>query len=401
MKVVMINNLYAPNVRGGAERSVQLLAEALVRAGVQVTVICADRREHAAVELNGVKVVTLATANLYWPFGDAAPTPLRRKLWHLLDVYSPIMRTRIENVLRDERPAIVHTHNLQGITVSAWQAAKSRGLPVLHTLRDYYLSCARASRFRDGRNCARTCAGCVPFCAARRRASGVVDAVAGTGRFILERHLELGFFRQAVWRTVITNPAVAVESARPSGRHLVFGYLGRLEPAKGVELLLRTFAARDDDGWELWVAGAGPPVYVEELQRQASQARRAPQIRFLGWVDGAEFLRRVDVVVVPSLWHEPLSRAAIEAQVSGVAVIATRRGGLPEIVEDESTGWLFEPDEAGALERVIERIVRQPELARRYGAAAAAAADRFRPETNAMLYVQAYESVLRGSRSDE
>jgi len=101
MKVLMVNNLYTPNVRGGAERSVQLLAEALVRAGVEVTVATTDERAGAPVDVNGVRVVTLAIANLYWPFGNAAPSPLRRKLWHLLDVYNPLMsRTTAPQRLR-------------------------------------------------------------------------------------------------------------------------------------------------------------------------------------------------------------------------------------------------------------------------------------------------------------
>jgi glycosyltransferase involved in cell wall biosynthesis len=234
----------------------------------------------------------------------------------------------------------------------------------------------------------------VPFCAARRYPSDVVDAVVGTGQFILDRHTELKFFPPRALRKVITNPAVAVDTKRRTGRSLTFGYLGRLTPLKGVEVLIRAFAKRNDDDWQLLIAGAGAPEYVGHLQKLASKACRPAQIRFLGWTDSAEFLRCVDVVVVPSLWHEPLSRSAIEAHVSGIAVVASRRGGLSEIVEDGVTGVLFEPDEDGSLEHVIDVLLAHPDQVRLYGDAARARADRFRPDVVAAQYMRAYEEVL-------
>jgi len=394
MKVLMVNNLYAPDFRGGAERSVQLLAEALVVGGTEVTVVCTAPAPQAATELNGVKVVRIGLANAYWPFGDATISSLRRKFWHLFDTYNPVMKARLVEVLRREQPDIVHTNNLQGISVLAWRAASVCGVPVLHTLRDYYLSCARASRFRNGRYCSSTCFACVPFCAARRYPSDVVDAVVGTGQFILDRHTELKFFPPQALRTVIANSAIAVETKRPTGRSLTFGYLGRLAPFKGVELLVRAFANRNDGGWELLIAGTGQPADVDHLQALAAKASRPDQIRFLGWTESAEFLRCVDVLVVPSLWQEPLSRAAIEAQVSGIAVVASRRGGLSEVVEDGVTGKLFDPDEDGDLVRTIESLLAHPEQARRFGDAARTRADRFRPAVVAAQYLRAYEEVL-------
>lgn len=394
MRVLMVNNLYAPNVRGGAERSVQLLAEALAVAGVEVTVVSADERSGAPVELNGVKVVTLGVPNVYWPFGDAQPSPSQRKLWHLLDIYNPLAKRSLLQVVRDERPEVVHTHNLQGLSVAAWWAAEAAGVPVLHSLRDYYLACARAMCFRDGRNCTRTCMTCLPFCTARRALSQSVAGVVGTSRFILDRHLELGFFRGASSRRAIGNVCGERPERREVGRApLTFGYLGRLEPMKGVELLLGAFAERADSRWRLLIAGAGPAAVVDTWKRQAAGAKQPDQIRFFGWTDWLELLARIDVLIVPSLWHEPLSRSAIEAQSSGVPVIASRRGGLPEIVEDEATGLLFEPDEVGSLARAIDRMLDDPRLVSRLGAGALELSQRFRPEVIAAQYLEAYEDV--------
>jgi len=392
MKVVIVNNLYAPNIRGGAERSVQLLAEALVAMGVQVSVVCTAEKSGDTVDLNGVKVITLAVGNLHWPFGRTSAPRLQRQLWHVIDTYNRLMQGRIGRVLEAEKPDVVHTNNLQGISIAAWRAAKRRAVPVVHTLRDYYLVCARASCFRNGQNCSRTCLECLPFHTARRFASRWVDAVVGTSRFILERHTQVGFFSDASLRTVIVNSAVACERSRAPRRRVVFGFLGRFEPSKGIERLLRAFADRDDDDWELLIAGVGS--VAEQLRCQAAGARRPERISFPGWIDAEEFLRRVDVVVVPSLWHAPLSRSAIEAQVNGLPVVASRRGGLPEIVSDGSTGLLFDPDEPEALARVIDQLLRQRHLIDQLGDAARKEAHRFRPDRVAARYVETYTTAI-------
>jgi glycosyltransferase involved in cell wall biosynthesis len=398
VKILIVNNLYAPNVRGGAERSVQLLAEALVRDGKEVTVVTTAEHPAEMIEVGGVRVVTLSIANLYWPFGDAQPSPLRRKLWHLIDIYNPLVIGRLTEVMRSERPDVVHTNNLQGISVAAWRAAESLGVPVLHTLRDYYLACARAICFRGGRNCSQTCLPCLPFFMVRRALSRRVTGVVGTSGFILQRHLAAGFFPAAIVRRTIANPSPSVDRAERGRSSLTtFGYLGRIESAKGVALILCAFAERTGTDWQLLIAGNGSQALVEDLQRQAARAERIEQIRFLGWIDATDFLGRVDVLLVPSLWHEPLPRAIIEAQSNGVAVVGSRRGGISEIVEDGVDGLLFEPDEPGGLSRAIDRLLHDSGLVSRLVAGARERSRRYRPEIIAKQYCEAYEEV-KGSK---
>jgi len=393
VKIVILNNLYPPNVRGGAERSVQLLAEILVRSGNQVTVVTTGDRDFGVSEVGGVRVVTLAGGNLYWAFGERRASYWQRGLWHVLDTYNPRIVDRLAQLIRDEKADVVHTNNLQGISVAAWRAAERAGVPVLHTLRDYYLVCARAICFRDGRNCESTCLDCLPFCTVRRALSQRVAGVVGTSRFVLERHTGFGYFRDARLRRVIHNPSpdrIRSKSARGDG--LTFGYLGRIEESKGLELLVRAFGERGDAGWRLLIAGTGPEAVVESLRRLASRAKRPDQIRFVGWTDGAAFLADVDVLVVPSLWNEPLPRVAIEAQSNGVVVIGSRRGGIAEIV-DERSGLLFEPEEPETLSAAIDRLLEQPELVARLSAEALKAAERFRPDVVGREYLAAYQSI--------
>jgi glycosyltransferase involved in cell wall biosynthesis len=85
---------------------------------------------------------------------------------------------------------------------------------------------------------------------------------------------------------------------------------------------------------------------------------------FLGWVPPAEMpglLRKSDVLVVPSIWPEPLARVLLEGMISGLVVVATPTGGTPEIVSDGENGLLFTPGNSEDLAQKIARLADDPE----------------------------------------
>jgi glycosyltransferase involved in cell wall biosynthesis len=399
VKILIVNSLYPPYVLGGAERSVQDLAEALAALDIEIVVASTVGRGGASTKVvNGVKVVHLPIANLYWPFDRVIRSPAHRKLWHLIDAYNPAMKAAVARLIRQERPSVVHTNNLQGISVAAWRAASAARIPILHTLHDYYLTCARCSRYRDGYSCDRTCWGCLPFLLARRRAAACVAGVVGVSRFILDHHCDRGFFGGAKFRSVIRHvcpPAVRLRTADSTASPVTFGYLGRLTPEKGVNLLLDTFAARSDGGWRLLVAGEeADEGYRRSLGQRVAGMRDRSAIRFLGWVDPVQFFTQIDVLLVPSLWQEPLPRVIQEAYTAGVPIVGSRRGGIPELIEDSVTGLLFDPDVPKTLGAVVDRILEDRSVAGRLGQNARRRARENAPEHIVEEYRNAYRAVL-------
>lgn len=404
VKILLVNSLYPPNVRGGAERAVQELAESLVAGGLEVTAASTAGAGAARTgSLNGVKTVYLPSANLHWPFDRVARSTARRKLWHLIDIYNPAMQARLARLIRRERPDIVHTSNLQGLSVAAWHAARAAQIPIVHTLQDYYLTCGRCSRYRNGDNCESTCWECAPFLLARRLASRCVAGVVGVSRFILEHHRNLGLFGGARFSGVIphvTPPLPKRREAVSPGAALTFGYLGRLVPEKGIEWLLDTLAARRDRGWKLLIAGEGEPEYAQALRRRA-EAQNPSAIRFLGWVEPAEFFPRIDVLVVPSRWHEPLARVVVEAHSYGIPVVGAARGGIPEQVENGVTGLLFDSEAPDSLAAAIDRLLADRSLARRLGQAAERCAEATAPRYIVEGYRKVYRAVLEAEAGVE
>jgi glycosyltransferase involved in cell wall biosynthesis len=354
LKILFANSSYPPHFVAGAERVVQSLAEALVSRGHQAVVVTTQPGGRMEVaELNGVKVYYLPIANVYAPFRAKRPGAAQRALWHAVDSYNPAMARAVGKVLDTESPNVVNTHNLVGLSCAVIGSIKDRGLPLVHTLHDQYLLCPRSTMFKRDRNCQRLCLDCRLYALPRRVASSRVDVVVGVSRFILQRHVDFGYFRGAEPRVIYNgvgdgNHKRIRRQPTPDGR-LRFGFLGQLRPTKGLHQLVSAFAAECAGEAELWIAGHGDSNYEAELRRQTAEMT---SVRWLGFVQPCELLGNVDVLVVPSLWRDTAPLVLLEALVEGMPVIGSNRGGIPEFIS-ESTGWVYEPDDAMALRRAL------------------------------------------------
>ena len=395
MKIALLNALYAPYQSGGAERSVQILAEGLCRRGLSVSVITlGEPHLEARSVINGVTVHRLPLANWYWPFARKVTNAAQRAAWHVRDLHNRAMAAQVGSVLDRDRPDILHTNALPGFSVGVWSQARRRGIRIVHTLRDYYLMCPPSIMYRNERNCGRICSRCLPFATYRRRASQAVRAVSGISEFILRRHLREGFFNDCSTARVIFNPLPSVQQRKAATRRtrgLAFGYIGTIAAHKGVKWLLESFLQHASPDDSLVLAGSGDPRFVESMKSEFS----SPRVTFLGYTDAKVFYERVDVVVVPSLWHEPFGRTAIEPWAYGIPVIASNRGGLAEIVEDGVTGIVADPDAPGSLTRALKQFSADRELVTRLGDNCRQRLPGFSQESITDAYASLFSEVMR------
>ncbi len=359
MKVVFINALYAPNEIGGAERSVRAMAEKLVASGGEAVVISLSPDGVAGTgTVNGVRVHYVPLANVGFLHGKIPLSKSRRMIWHLIDSYNPIMGARVKKILRQERPDVVETNNLQGFSVAAWRAARSLGLPVVQVLRDYYLACANSTMYRNDKNCAGQCASCKVLAIPRRRLSSIPDAVASVSRRTLEKVCGAGMFRadipKIVGRSAIKiNNTSSNRAVHAAGAPLTVGFLGRIEPVKGIESLLEAVTSIDAGKIRLVIAGGGDPHYVDQVKARFG----APNIDFLGVTDPAALFDKIDILFVPSIWEDPLPRVMPEAYANGLPIAVARVGGMPEIVDEGVTGYIFEPGNAESIKALLLRLI--------------------------------------------
>jgi len=143
----------------------------------------------------------------------------------------------------------------------------------------------------------------------------------------------------------------------------LIGYVGRLDRGKGLETLLHGFALARQHHPHLHLALAGKPhndpsSYLQELQHLATHWQIEDSVTFLGHIDDPrQVYRASDLVVVPSAWPEPFGRTIIESMACGIPVIASRIGGIPEILTGEFQQQLVAPGDATQLAASLLRHV--------------------------------------------
>lgn len=351
LRVLLVNTLFDEQQVGGAERSVVELRDGLAALGADVRVLTARPPDAASGGEAGV--VRLPMRRPYWPFTDAKRRALAKADWHVQDTFSRGAERDVRAVLEAVRPDVVHTHNLQGIGTAIWPIAKAMGIPVVHTLRDHALVCPW-QRFRRGRACDRQHLECRALSLPKKADARHVDHVTGISGAVLDAHLDLGYFADATTSVVPNEAPTPPDPGRIEPREAV-GFLGDLGPHKGVQALLDAYPRTQGHamGWPLRIGGTARPA-VEAPLREAAP----PGVTFLGRVDADAFYSTVQVVVVPSLWHEPFGRVASEAAAWGRQVVVAHRGGLPEAVAGYPLAQVYDPDVPGDLERAIDKAVR-------------------------------------------
>jgi glycosyltransferase involved in cell wall biosynthesis len=338
----------------------------------------------------------------------AGPSIAKAVYLALSFVHSQEAVRKIARLIDQMQPDVMHCHNVyHQITPSVISVAKSRGIPVVLTLHDFKPVCPTYLRLRAGRPCSLCLDGHFHRVFTNRCADGSIGASAllyaeaaiqrwlgsyeMVDRFLAPsqfmRDAALHRFRPeqvALLYNGVDTAEIAV-STRDEGYVL---YLGRLSKEKGVETLLRAHEAAGT--WALVVAGTGP--LAVDLQMRYRKAR------FVGQLSGHDLKAAIDgasAIVVPSEWYENCPMSVLEAMAHSKPVVASRIGGIPELVVDGETGFLFEPGDAGGLRDQISRLMENPALRARMGAAGRVRAEtHFSVEKHNANLLETYRSLV-------
>ena len=258
MKICLINNLYPPLSVGGAEQIVALIANKLSETN-EVIVLTSTYDGNKEIQTKGkLKIFRLDTGNLYH-YLQAAEMPTWRKIiWHFLDIFGCKACKKVKEVLKEERPDVVITHNLKGFSYRTPRLISKLNLKHIHTLHDYQLIDPHGSLFREGKNLKNLS---LPFKIYKnicKRLFSTIDVIISPSKFVLEKHLEHGFFKKSkhlIW----PNPTNLIEVTKPhqDADKIRLLYLGQIEKHKGIQFFLETFKNYESDKFELLVVGDG------------------------------------------------------------------------------------------------------------------------------------------------
>jgi glycogen(starch) synthase len=263
---------------------------------------------------------------------------------------------------------LVHVHLGEDLAILplAALAARARRLPIVLTV---HCSPSHTLAVHDARSLLlRTLGGWVE----RRGEARAAATIVYTRRLAEVLENEQGCQSVHVMRRGIDSSAftdVRAGRDRTAGpRRVVF--VGRVVRGKGVLTLVKAFSRLRTPGIELVFVGDGPArIEVERLARRLGVADRIQVTGFVPHARVPALLGSADLLVLPSLYEE-LGTVLIEALHAGLPVVASRVGGIPEVVEDGVTGLLVPPSDADALARAIDTVLGDAELAARMGAGA-------------------------------
>jgi len=374
MKALIISNFFPPNEVGGAEISAFYSAQGLITRGVQFHVLVVNARAPAdeSCEYRHQDIPVSRRRYRY----------LGRNAWReLFD--RRIYRSTLA-VLRRIRPDIVHAHNITGASLAPLLACRRVGVPIVQTLHDLWALCPNNMMYRRDHLCCaiapgqrRNCGACARHLEwwadlpARRTVFrlllGHVRTFIAPSRFYRDLHIQAGYPAARVMAlpygipldppAPLSEPA-AIRALR--GDACVFTVLmaGSFMEHKGADSVLTALRrltrgdAQADQPPRVWrwiIAGYIAPEYRQALTE-------LPNVTQLSWVPFSQMrtlFAYADVTVQPSIWQENQPLSILESFMAGTPVIGSQAGGVPELIQDGQTGFLFR---TGDGEHLAEKI---------------------------------------------
>lgn len=386
LRVLVATNVYPPRFVGGAELMAHELALAMDGRGHDLRVFAGDlggpleRGERFDETLDGLLVHRVGLDPIDFD-------PARQNL-----VHSKVDQ-HLAAVLDDFCPDVVHAHNLMGLSIRLPVISGERGIPTVATLHDFWGMCLRNTLLRpDGTICAdiNACRECLPVNDAstafnlpmRLRKDTIslslarVAAFVSPSQFLSDRYGLWGLPSErlhVIPNGIGTSDRVLVHRDVNASDLIRIVYVGYLGTHKGVGDLVEAVAAmRNQFRVSLAFVGVGP---LEDALRERITSSGLSDVVFMGRVAPdrmPEVYARADILVLPSRWPENQPVSIMEAMSMGLTVVASRIGGIPEIINDGVTGRLYDPGDTAMLAGLLDELVCDPRQRKALGANAVA-----------------------------
>lgn len=357
MKICLINNLYPPYARGGAEQVVKVTADGFVSEGHQVVILTSAPEQWGMEKLDKMTICRLSPRNLYFYSDGDKHCFFTRALWHFFDIFNIATALKVRKILIKEKPDVVYTHNLMGLSFLIPVVLRQLKLRHIHTVHDVQLVepsgiiwAGKEDSWRYHNPLTWL------YVWLMKKLIGSPETVVSSSQFLIDFYKSYKFFPRSQFK-LERNPVSVEKVARPERDSITeFLYLGQIEKHKGVLFLARAFVdlmkKENNLPCELKIVGKGS---LEKELRDIIGS--CPQAHFLGPAQREEIpalLARADVLVAPSLCLENWPTAISEAVSLGVFILASAVGGIPEMIEDGKNGLLFGCGQEGELQKKIK-----------------------------------------------
>ena len=305
--------------------------------------------------------------------------------------YARDVERAVTKLAKKTKPQIAYVlHYLRKLSPSLLVGLKKAGLPIVVRLSDYAMLCPQAHCIRDRSPCQLCAQGNLypsiqHSCLQNSSVASLLNALATW------YHRAMGFF-DLIDKFVVTNEymyEMMLNAGYPKSRleciptfvdetdfhptpdfskSNYFVFSGRLEPIKGIEVLLNAFSLlrikRPDLGFQLKVAGFGESRFLEQLKSKCKSLGLNDFVHFMGNLsteDLSTLLGGALFSVVPSLWYENLPNTILESYACGTPVLAPDIGSLTGCVNHGETGFLFQPNNHRDLAKCLGKSLYNPD----------------------------------------
>lgn len=354
MKVALINSLYKPYARGGAEKHTELLAEGLKNSGHEYIVITTyPAFTHKPSPDSQEKIYYLFSF-----FYNLNKMPKWARLfWHFLDTFNIYKFFLLIYLFKKEKLDIVILNNQKGIGSLAVLSAKICNLKVIKILHDIQLLHPSGLLLYGKENILNNTAAKI-YIYFNKIIFNRANLVISPSNWLLNLHSNFGFFKNSE-KKVILNPITInfqIESRKSGLNQIIFTYAGQLEQHKGLDILLKSFAALKNQNIKLKIIGNGSlKNYVKTVTSE--------NIIYTGYISDSDALlsqiSNSDCIILPSICYENSPTIIYESLKLGVPVIASKIGGITELITDDN-GYLFTPGDVNDLTKKMALFIEKP-----------------------------------------
>ncbi|MFH1667660.1 MAG: glycosyltransferase [Candidatus Komeilibacteria bacterium] len=344
MKICLVNSLYDPDNRGGAETVVKMLAQDLIARDHQVTIITTQSsslgQKILLEKIGKIDVYRLGAGNLCNFNKLSQFGPILRLFWHFIDQVNLVNYCRIKKLLQKLQPDLIWVHNLKGLgylstkayhddqakywqTIHDVQYYDPSGTIIYHQIRNIFYRFFRWCYWQLNRLLI-------------KKPDLLISPSQWLADFYQQKKLWLGVERVVKRNPLVTNQTNEIHQQQ--GDLIQLLYLGQIEEHKGIRFLINTLQQVEFD-FHLTVIGSGS--ILTELQSQVDQ-----KISFVGQVanqDLGQYFLASDLLIMPTLCYENSPTVISEAQAMNCLVLASAIGGIKEMIREGDNGWLFEP----------------------------------------------------------
>jgi glycosyltransferase involved in cell wall biosynthesis len=284
-----------------------------------------------------------------------------RKIY--FDYFNPLNSNLLMRAITDFKPDIVHFHSLYGISSNLVKIASKHSKTVI-TAHDYWTFCYFSTMTRNNHIC--------EFCSGKYATLSVFGVAHNIHKQINYNNLKNAHFvapSKYMYKSLrsiggfknitIINNGIEIPNKKTTYDKIIL-WVGRIIEEKGLQdiiEILNTIQLSSD--WRVLIIGDGKLKDILESKYK--------NVKFLGYQNPVKYYLKASILVCSSVWPENFPYTVLEAMSYGLAVVSTSNGGLPEIVQNNKNGYLYESSDLEKFKKILDNLIQSPKSVRELG----------------------------------